>query len=320
MGQKQEFKDQLPKYKPWDAERILALAGSIAGLVALIITFFHLDRLGENVDTFILLVELSLLCLGLIAYLWVTARKKLHRFAQASFFVHYVSHLIRDEIAAAEAGKPIDPRAMLQDIVNAVAGCFSILSARRARCCIKEIRAGGDVAIVVRDSITRTQSPPVSGNAPDNIEDNTDYKSIWYGSNGCTRYFACNNLVKLWRTNQYRNSSFETRGQPRTIDFLGMTFVSKWTLPYKATMVWPIRYIPEGAEWPTLNQQGSSGDKAPFVWGFLCVDWGARNSFDEVYSPELGAAFADAIFTLLHALRFTSSHSPNSQQGAAKSG
>ncbi|WP_431203294.1 hypothetical protein ACQ86E_31685 [Bradyrhizobium betae] len=319
VAKRKEFRDQLPRYEPWNIERWLAAAGAVGGIVALIISVFHLDRRGENIETLILLGEISALCVGLIVYLYVTARKKRHRFAQATIFVHYVSHIIRDEVAASEAGKPTDPQAILQDVVDAVATCFSILSARRARCCIKEIKAGLDVATVVRDNVTKTQSPPVAPTkSPDNIEANTDYKSIWYGANGCPRFFVSNNLVKLWRTNQYRNSSFEAYGEPVTGSFLGMTFVRKWTLPYKSTIVWPIRYVPEGAAWPALNQQSNGVDKTPFVWGFLCVDWSSRNSFDEIYSPELGAAFADAIFTLLHVL-LSASRSPNSQPAAAKS-
>lgn len=172
---------------------------------------------------------------------------------------------------------------------------------------------------VVRDSITKTQSPKAD-KQPHNIESNTDYKSIWYGTNGCPRFFVCRNLVKLWRANQYNNSSFETYGVPQTVSFLGMTFVSKWTLPYRSTIVWPIRYVPEGATWPALNLQASDKDKTPFVWGFLCVDWGARNAFEEIYAPELGAAFADVVFTLLHALRINAgTRSPVSQHGDVKS-
>jgi hypothetical protein len=103
---------------------------------------------------------------------------------------------------------------------------------------------GGYVAVVVRDNITKTQSP--ISNQKQSIEDNTDFKNIWYGACGCTRFFYSRDLVKLWRTNQYRNSSFEDRGQPDTRNCLGLTWVSRWTLPHKATIVWPIRYLPEG--------------------------------------------------------------------------
>jgi hypothetical protein len=321
VADSQKFKDQLPRYNPWSAERWLAIAGSIGGIAALVLTVFHPEHLRDDVQTFILLVELSLLCAGLLLYLWVTSRKKLHRYAQASFFVHYVSHLIRDEVAAFEAGSTPDPKAILQDIVDAVASCFSVLTARRARCCIQEIKAGGDVVIVVRDSITTTQSPPISNSQASNIENNTDYKSIWYGTNGCPRFFVCRNLVALWRNNKYRNSSFEAYGEPTTFNFFGMTWVRKWTLPYKATIVWPIRYVPKEATWPALNPKPAADDNTPYVWGFLCVDWGSRNSFDETYSPELGAAFADAIFMLLHALRHVSAvRSPKSQADGVKVG
>jgi hypothetical protein len=299
---KKRIHDQLPVFQPWTVERLLAIVGSLAGIIALIITFLKLDRLNDDVQTFILLVEISLLCVGLLIYLYVTSRKKLHRYAQATFFVHYVNHIIRDQIASLEAGKKSDLKELLQDIVDAVANCYSILTARRCRCCIQEITPQRNVVTIVRDSITSTQSANTDSK-PHNIEANTDFESIWYGRDGCPRYFISRNLVKLWRTNQYRNSSFQVYGQPKTMSFLGMTFVTRWTLPYKATIVWPIRYVPEEARWPTLNLDSLPSDKRPFVWGFLCVDSGARNSFESIYGPELGAAFADVIFSLLHAAR-----------------
>jgi hypothetical protein len=178
MANKQLFKDQLPKYQPWGWERLLTAIGSVAVVVALFITFLKLDHLKDDIQNFIFIIELSVLCGGLILYLWITSRKKLHRFAQAAFFIHYVNHLIRDEVAAAEAGKQVELKALLQDVVDAVAGCFSILTARRARCSIHEIREGGYVAL------TRTESRK-SDEKPNSIGDNTDFKCIWYGTHRC---------------------------------------------------------------------------------------------------------------------------------------
>ena len=303
MAGKRQLDDQMPKWQPWTVERIVALLGGIGGLVALIITFFRLDHLRDEIQTYIFFVEISLLCGGLLLYIYFTSRRKLHRYAQSTYFVHYINHIIRDQVAAMEAGKSGDITEILQDIVNAAANCFSILTGKRCRCCIQEIRPNSDVVTVVRDSITSTQSANTDSGSH-NIEANTDYSNIWYGKNGCPRFFISTNLIKLWSAGKYQNSSFNVYGQ--TLNLFGFTFVKRWTLPYKATIVWPVRYMPEAAKWPGLDMkdiQGLPTEKRPFVWGFLCVDCQSRRTFDVVHSPELGAAFADAIFTLLHTAR-----------------
>jgi hypothetical protein len=316
MANKRLFDDQMPKWQPWTAERVVALVGGIAGIVALAVTFFKLDHLSNDVQAYIFFVELSVFCAGLLLYIYITSRKKLHRYAQATYFVHYVNHIIRDQIALMEAGKPGDIPAILQDIVNAVANCFSILTGKRCRCCIQEIRPNSDVVTVVRDSITATQSANTDSGAH-NIEANTDYSNIWYGKNGCPRFFISNNLRRLWSTGQYQNSSFNVYGKPEVLNLLGFWVVKKWPLPYVATIVWPIRFMPEAAKWPGLDMKGLADlppEKRPFVWGFLCIDSKSRGTFDLVHGPELGAAFADAVFTLLHTARITTeSRSPTGE-------
>jgi len=69
-------------------------------------------------------------------FLWITSRKKLHRFAQAVFFIHYVSHLIRDEVAAAEAVSQL----ILQRDCECFCELLFILTARRARCTFTKSR------------------------------------------------------------------------------------------------------------------------------------------------------------------------------------
>jgi hypothetical protein len=311
MAFRRQLNDQLSRWQPWSIERMLGSVGSLAGIAALIFTFLNLDHLREDIQTRIFVGELSALCAGLIAYLYVTSRKKLHRYAQAVFYLHYVVHSVRDEIASMEAGQAVDLQELIQDIVDATSNCFSLLSGKRCRCCVQEITANQDVVTLVRDRITSTQSPDTGNH---NISANTDFSNLWYGRNGCPRFFLSRNLVALWRSGRYRNSSFEAYGEPTTMSFAGLTFVTRWTLPYKATIVWPIRYIPEGCKWPVLNDGGLAAvpqEKRPFVWGFLSVDCKSKNTFDSLHAPELGAAIADAIFALLHAARMNPQRLPN---------
>ena len=50
---------------------------------------------------------------------------------------------------------------------------------------------------------------------------------------------------------------------------------------------------------PTLSALPS--EQQPSVWGSLCIDCKSTNVFDEIHAPELGAAIADALFTILQA-------------------
>ena len=308
MAFRRQFSDQLPKWQPWTPERVLALAGSIAGLLALFITFFKIDQLAAEQQILIFAAELGLLCIGLIIYIYVMTRKKLHRYAQATYFMHYTNHVIRDQIASMEAGKEIVLRELLQDIVDACANCFSLLGGKRCRCSIIEVRPNNEVAAVVRDRLTSTQSPHTHA-VSHTIDENTDFSNIWYGTNGCPRYFPSRNLIKLWQAGRYKNSSFKLHGEPSTVSVLGMTCVSNWPLPYKSTIVWPIRYIPEGTKWP-LAQGTEPAAQGVFLWGFLCIDCGSKRVFDTIHAPELGAAFADALFSVLHTARMMMADQP----------
>jgi hypothetical protein len=304
MALRKNFSDQLPKYSPWTWERTLGVLGSLSGLAALAITFLKLDRLNEDIQTKIFVIELALLSIFLFGYILITNFKKLHRFAQAIFYLHYINHIVRDEVASMEAGDPIDLREVLQDIVDATANCFSLLSGKRCRCEILEITPNQAVSVLVRDRMTQTTRP--ESEAPYPIAENTDYSSIWYGSNGCTRFFLSSNLVSLWRKNQFRCTAFQTFGEPQTLSLGVISIVTKWPLPYKSSIVVPIRYVSDNCRWPALNEANlsrMSSEDRPFVWGFLRVDNKSRRSFDMLHSPELVAAIADALFTLLHGAR-----------------
>jgi hypothetical protein len=305
MAFERDFVEQLPRWHPWTVERILIIVGSIAGILALLITFFKLEYLWGDQQLKIFVFELFALCLGLILYLYFTSRRKLHRYAQAVFYIHYINHIIRDQIAGMEAGKAIDLMDLLQNIVNATADCFSLLTGKRCRCSIHQVKPDKDVEIIIRDSVTGTQYPNTDSE-PHRIEDNTAFDNIWYGKEGSPRFFVSNDLIKMWRENRYKNSSLAVYGTPEKIEILGYTFVTKWPLPYKATIVCPIRYIPKDCMWPllTAGKLAATPEAArPFVWGYLSIDCKSRNTFDITHCPELLAAIADALFNVFHAER-----------------
>lgn len=307
--------DQLPKWQPWTLERIITLLGSLAGIAALLYVYFQIDKTSASTKYELIIALLAGLCILLFAYIFVTSWKKLHRYAQAVFYVHFINHIIRNEIGSLNHGKSINLAEVLQSIADATAECFAVLSARRCRCSILEINMTDMTAkAVVRDRLSAMQFSESSNHAHA-IAANTDFSDLWYGRNGHPRYFASKNLIALWRAGRYRNSSFAIYGDPKVWPLPGITVVRKWTLPYRAALVLPIRFIPSGCNWPLLTQKDyeeTPVSSRPFVYGFLCVDCRSRNAFDELYMPELGGAIADAIFTFLYAARQNvARHSPS---------
>jgi hypothetical protein len=132
----------------------------------------------------------------------------------------------------------------------------------------------------------------------------------------------CNNLLKEWKLHKYKNTSFnkpEVR-EPELKTFLGYSYVANWNLPYKSTLVLPIRYLKEFI--PPSKDDGkpnmrinllkrfsiptNDGDKLTMkwkFWGFLCIDCNSRNVFHKDLAPELGLAFADLLYIFFDELK-----------------
>ncbi len=304
MPRHPEHREQLPRYQPITAERIIVFAGAVAGILAIVITFFKVDDIKADQRSLIVIAELSLFCCLLVGYIYVISRRKLHRYAQAVLYLHYINHIIRDHQASRKFTKD-DLHEIMQEIVDATAHCFSLLTGKRCRCCIKEIVDKDIVKTVVRDRISSSQTREAPSEVH-KIGENTDFSSLFYGKNGYVRYFHCGNLLKLWRVHKYENSSFRHVGEPSIKSIFAFSMVRNWRLPYKSLIVWPIRYIPPGTEWPILNDEDMQQlppEKRPVIMGFLTVDCRSKNVFDEYYSSELGAAIADALFTMMDVRR-----------------
>jgi len=154
-------------------------------------------------------------------------------------------------------------------------------------------------------SATQTESRRIPSNTVHKLDENTDFYNLWYPTRtGYLRVYRCNNLVSIYKKGQYKNSSFKTHGKPIIKKILWLPFlkkVIKWTLPYKSTIVFPIRYVFDF----TLSEDDrniATNTKHWVYWGFLCIDCKSRNVFDPIYTPELGAAFADLLYTLFFQL------------------
>ena len=151
----------------------------------------------------------------------------------------------------------------------------------------------------MRDDIsTRSRKDIDDKRHSHNLKENTDFSSLVFGLNGCTRYFFCNNLPRLWAQGKYNNTSFNVKKDKVKYFPIGnKKLISHWPLEYKSTIVMPIRYI-ENFIPPDENAESHIKEGWEH-WGFLCIDSSKTNVFNIRYSADIAAAFADALFMFI---------------------
>ncbi|MEQ8734707.1 MAG: hypothetical protein RIC29_07270 [Rhodospirillaceae bacterium] len=299
---RQQLKQRLPRFARISFVDVFSIVGTLASVSALTLVFLNVDEWSNSTKDIIFISYLFSIIVFLIAYILIKEHKKLHRYAQAAFHCHYINHVIRDYLSDLRLGRQCDLKVNLIEILDSVSTCFSILTGRRCRASIKEVKSDLTIVTVSRDQL----SPNISNlSVVHELDENTDFHDIWYGVGGRIRYFLGNNLPTLWRDDQYKNTSFEIYGKPDKFNLLGFSFVRHWNLPYKSTLVWPIRYIPDYQHWPPpkpglshTNSTVPDDRDVPHILGFLCIDCVSASAFDDVYCPELGGSYADALYTL----------------------
>ncbi len=273
------------------------------GIVSIIIgIFFPIYQifLGDiKSNTTLLIFYLIIILTSCMFYIISQERKKLNRYSDAVLFIHYVNHVVRDVLKRAKNGETGFSRETLTSyFLNQIAECFSITTGKKCRACLKELNSELNLKTIARDTMGEQTLKTNDTGAVHKLSENTDFESIWRLSTGRARYFLCNNLQNLFLS-EYKNSTFNhLREQPHVKSFWFITFVTNWKLPYKSTLVIPIRYVsdtanPDERENLHLHQH---------YWGFLCIDCKSKNVFNEIYSPELGAAFADSLYVLFSQL------------------
>lgn len=286
------YTKNLPKYKKITFNDAFSLLGSSASILALIVFLFLDENSGSKIYPFFLVFIVVLL----VSYSVKKAFSKEHRYAQTVFFTHHANHIVRDFFSILQTGKPVELKDTVEEILSTVANCFSIITGRLCRACIKDLGSDNVLRTTARDNRSKVfkNSPPEYDNLH-TLKENTDFYNLWYAKDSCFRYFFCNDLPKKWRLRRYENTSFKIYGEPKIQNIMGISWTTNWKLPYKSTIVFPIRYLEEFI--PPIED----GQKVPSqwkTWGFLCVDCQSKNVFDSRYAPELGLAFADLLYTL----------------------
>lgn len=276
------------------------VAGGASILGLLLSNFIPNEK--ESIRSLVYTIFLVALVLIVLIHSYLKDKRKLHRYSEAVFFTHHVNHLVKEYINRIHKKKKDDFEEILQEIVDSIAQCFSILTGKRCRCCIKEIgeKAEHRIKTCRRDAISSKRSYTQKDPEMNFIENNTDFRKLWYAEDNCERYYINNNLIQEWKWNRYQNSTFQTKGYPKPKQILGLNYSIDWPLDYKSTLVLPIRFLFDFSPPEYKTDEGKTrtsfenNDNWDF-WGFLCIDSNSRDVFDDQYAPDLGLTFADVL-------------------------
>lgn len=291
-----KFESQLPKPEKLSFDRLfgyIAGSASIAGLVGAI--FVVKD---QSVLSYVYIGFLSLLVLLLLLHAVLVERRKLHRYAQTVFFTHFAQHLVRDSLAELQKNGKDEIKKNIEKILDTIANCFTITSGKKCRATLIEMDSNFELKVAARDSMSNIKAMPRT--KTHKLDANTDFANLWYSINGCSRYYLNNDIPESWLAHKYNNSSFQEGCDFDVKNLLGLKIIKKWPLSYRSAIVLPIRYVSEFT--PPIEP----GILLPHwdYWGFLCVDSISTKAFDERYSPELCAVFADMLYTYLNQSRY----------------
>jgi len=264
----------------------------------------------ESREVFFSLLSLSFFASFLLVVLLISRRKmpRAERYAYAFRGVHTAIHILRDQIGV-EAGRessssPSEVKRCLEEVLGAVAISFTILTGTPTRACIKVIKTDPPEGKAIeelppdermkfcyartlcRDFATAEQigklaEDPTS--AP--ISHNTAFSFLF--SDVLRRCFIHNDLPMAAGRGQYLNTSLNKYRAGGT---------DKWSLPYRSTMVWPIRRITSE---PRKSPNSSIFTGSQEILGYLAVDSPLRKVFVEEHDFEVGALVADALYMFL---------------------
>lgn len=229
---------------------------------------------GSNVPQIILTAWLCVLIV--IAWGIVLTKTKQARLAEALPSMHDVFHQLRDAYyALATDGAYDTTMEKINKALASFANSFGIMTGSSCRACIKQVLCEGrpgdqDPRSVQVTTFCRFPDTPEPAKRfdKDYVSDNTDYFILFRepGQN----YFYSNDLLN---EKGYQNSHWTQE------------MVKEKRVPYKSTIVWPIRKKLVGEDHDT--------------WGFLCVDSIQTHVFLLDLNFSVGAGFADTLYILL---------------------
>lgn len=272
---------------------VLGTIASIAGITGLIIHVFDVKK--KTGLELIYVTEITVFLVLLIVYVIIQEYRFLRksRYADAMSSIHSCVHHLRDNHFE-NIDKDRDCKKALEAVVTSFANAFSLTTLVHCRACIKliEKRNKSDrefqklkdvnervkylyISTFCRDANTSSlQSKKPIDSRVHPVNGNTDFSKLYL--NVDERCFFNNDLSLL---SNYQNSSM-TAGKE---------------LPYRSTIVWPIRRTISRQDEDTKGIFNLEQD----IIGFLCVDSAKKNAFRKTYDFEMGAIVADSLFIFL---------------------
>ncbi|MFO0794136.1 MAG: hypothetical protein U0586_08720 [Candidatus Brocadiaceae bacterium] len=294
-----------------DAKSLFELKSKWLTVVIIILQLFavvwNVIKPPKEIFPNVLILILLFALLGLLATQEYRYSRKA-KYAEALFFIHSIVHRLRDNFHtlnkisnSSEDAESILKRKVFEEaekVITSFANAFNLITGTRCRACIKLINNAEPskkyselskeekervlyVETWVRDIDTKlleTKEEPMHW-----LCGNTDFSELFSAKNPTiNNSFFENNLPK--RRN-YLNTSFELYTEPN----------GRWKLPYKSTIVWPIRKITSDQY---DREEGQFTEKQDIL-GYLCIDSKARKIFNKSYDVNFGAIVADSIFIFL---------------------
>lgn len=282
---------------------VVSTLGTLIGIVGMIAALLSVNSpltLWASIGL-LLLITISSLVLFVVSYFRYL---RLQRFVYAIKALHIAIHILRNEISRTPQSNGA-LKTTLPEVLGAFKTAFTILINGPCRACIKvidlDIQPGQNVPsgenIIAhayartfsRDFETQGELVHVEGKTDNPVQHNTAFHFLF--TDNRNRCYFCNDLEEEARLGQYENTSM--------IKYAGGVQQEpgsrkSWSLPYRATMVWPIRRI---------TSQASSGPgiftgKQDLI-GFLAIDTPLKNTLDMDLHFDIGAALADALYVFL---------------------
>jgi len=244
------------------------------------------------------LVYFVILLLFLILFTFKYSRKA--RYSEATKCVHNALHISRNAYHYLDwCNSPVKDSVhfdnerfnkYMTDALSSACMAFTLVTGVRCRTSIKVIGQTADqqlyVTTLARDTVSSNECAHKDRNeSPEKhlILSNTDFHLIMQDM---LPYFFSNDLPNY---PNYSNTSINDYAPSKG---------SKWTLPYKSTIVFPIRYVWTKEEVSNFAVDNEKNNKD--IYGFLTVDCSSKEVF-ESYDVDMGAALADALFPIFNA-------------------
>ena len=283
-------------YSEWRRSGVIERLHTLYMILAVCGFFFAIS--GDTVKEIVFLVIFGLYFLFmLILFVSMTAmyaRKSRH--PETHKLYHQFHHTIRDIyddlsscLSNSKSINREETKKKLCSALTSVATAFSMVTSVTCRASIKVIGVPEGLSdprdyylqTLARDGMSTESRRDVDKNEGyrHKIQDNTDFDLIFRGHIDC---FFCNDLSE---SGNYLNSRLEE------LKAAGAQNGKNWPLPYIATIVCPIRFIPEGAEKSDMGKVR--------LYGFLTVDAPSRKVFNETTETQMAAAMADSLYPIL---------------------